>query len=61
MAHTVAVEKSMLNLIVVSLRGMSFLSGFFIFGILQFHFDVFEISFTCLGFTLLPESEGSCC
>ena len=46
MAHTVAVEKSMLNLIVVSLRGMSFLSGFFIFGILQFHFDVFEISFT---------------
>ena len=36
----------MLNLIVVSLQGMSFLSGFFIFGILQFHFDVFEISFT---------------
>lgn len=46
MAHIVAVAKSMLNLIVVSLQGMSFLSGFFIFGILQFHFDVFEISFT---------------
>lgn len=45
MAHIVTVAKP-LNLIVVSLQGMSFLSGFFIFGILQFHFDVFEISFT---------------